>query len=74
MKDKVHHKAMKLNALTCIYLMPTNCIYNSHNDCTIPRCLISHIFRSLASILKKKNYHNEINFLWAQLLVSGQSC
>lgn len=25
MDDKDHHKAMKSNALTCIYLMPTNC-------------------------------------------------
>jgi len=53
-----------------ISCQPTNCTFNSHNDCTIARYLISHILRPLASILKKNNYHKGINLMWA----SRQPC
>jgi hypothetical protein len=74
MNDKDHHKAIKSNALTCIYLMPTNCPLNSHSDITISRCLISRILRLLASIIKQNNYHKGINLMWDHLLVSIQPC
>ena len=44
-----------------IYIMPTNCTFNSHNDITIPRCSISpHIpavsFHNQQELLPQRNY------------------